>query len=641
MAKDRFKEQRDYEELVSINSTVQIQKIKEDISKLLPSDIKIIAKNESQKKLINSIKNNEITICAGPAGCGKAQPLDALILTENGFKNMGDINIGDNIYSMSGNLTKVINIFPQGLKDIYKITFSDNSEVECCNEHLWLVKSSKDRNNNNDYNIKQLSDLKDNFIIRDNRKNYSIPITKPINFNEIALKIHPYLMGILIGDGCFTSPNVRITTTDIEIINNINKLLDNKYKLSRIKSDLISYNIIFQDKKYSKFRLNDAVIPFIKLISEYNLLNKKSKDKFIPFEFKFNSIQNRIELLQGLMDSDGTIDKNGNTFSFTTTSKILIEDFRFLIESLGGVVNKLRIKKNKYKKNDKYIDCNNSYTYSFRLPSNVIPFKLERKKKKIKEKTKYFPIRYIKNIEYVGKKEAQCLMVDDNTHTYLTNNFIVTHNTYVAIAYALSLLRKPTNRFKKIYLVKSVTTLKGEEIGYLKGDWKEKVEPFMWSFYINMEKLLLDSVVKILVEKDIIKPFPLAYMRGASLDDCIIIADEIQNVSLDNSRTLMTRIGSNCKLILLGDINQIDMKNKNESSLEYLLKIFSDTDNIGSIEMSDEDTNVRNPIITIIEDKFREFNSKYGEMLKNYTSGSTKNNKQLLLENPLGLLKEE
>lgn len=641
MAKDRFKEQRDYEELVSINSTVQIQKIKEDISKLLPSDIKIIAKNESQKKLINSIKNNEITICAGPAGCGKAQPLDALILTENGFKNIGDINIGDNIYSMSGNLTKVINIFPQGLKDIYKITFSDNSEVECCNEHLWLVKSSKDRNNNNDYNIKQLSDLKDNFIIRDNRKNYSIPITKPINFNEIALKIHPYLMGILIGDGCFTSPNVRITTTDIEIINNINKLLDNKYKLSRIKSDLISYNIIFQDKKYSKFRLNDAVIPFIKLISEYNLLNKKSKDKFIPFEFKFNSIQNRIELLQGLMDSDGTIDKNGNTFSFTTTSKILIEDFRFLIESLGGVVNKLRIKKNKYKKNDKYIDCNNSYTYSFRLPSNVIPFKLERKKKKIKEKTKYFPIRYIKNIEYVGKKEAQCLMVDDNTHTYLTNNFIVTHNTYVAIAYALSLLRKPTNRFKKIYLVKSVTTLKGEEIGYLKGDWKEKVEPFMWSFYINMEKLLLDSVVKILVEKDIIKPFPLAYMRGASLDDCIIIADEIQNVSLDNSRTLMTRIGSNCKLILLGDINQIDMKNKNESSLEYLLKIFSDTDNIGSIEMSDEDTNVRNPIITIIEDKFREFNSKYGEMLKNYTSGSTKNNKQLLLENPLGLLKEE
>lgn len=243
------------------------------------------------------------------------------------------------------------------------------------------------------------------------------------------------------------------------------------------------------------------------------------------------------------------------------------------------------------------------------------------------------------DIKIIAKNESQKKLINSikNNEITICAGPAGCGKTFVAIAYALSLLRKPTNRFKKIYLVKSVTTLKGEEIGYLKGDWKEKVEPFMWSFYINMEKLLLDSVVKILVEKDIIKPFPLAYMRGASLDDCIIIADEMQNVSLDNSRTLMTRIGSNCKLILLGDINQIDMKNKNESSLENLLKIFSNTDNIGSIEMSDEDTNVRNPIISVIEDKFRDFIIKNVDMSKNYSSGSTKNNKQLLLESPLNL----
>lgn len=243
------------------------------------------------------------------------------------------------------------------------------------------------------------------------------------------------------------------------------------------------------------------------------------------------------------------------------------------------------------------------------------------------------------DIKIIAKNESQKKLINSikNNEITICAGPAGCGKTFVAIAYALSLLRKPTNRFKKIYLVKSVTTLKGEEIGYLKGDWKEKVEPFMWSFYINMEKLLLDSVVKILVEKDIIKPFPLAYMRGASLDDCIIIADEMQNVSLDNSRTLMTRIGSNCKLILLGDINQIDMKNKNESSLENLLKIFSNTDNIGSIEMSDEDTNVRNPIISVIEDKFRDFIIKNVDIIKNYSSGSTKNNKQLLLESPLNL----
>ena len=150
----------------------------------------------------------------------------------------------------------------------------------------------------------------------------------------------------------------------------------------------------------------------------------------------------------------------------------------------------------------------------------------------------------------------------------------------------------------------------------------------MWSFYINLEKVVLDSAVKSLIEKDIIKPFPLAYMRGASLDDCIIIADEMQNVTLDNSRTLLTRLGSNSKLILLGDINQIDMKNKNESSLEILLELFKDVDNIGVIKMSEEDTNVRNPLITIIEEKYKGY--------YNCNSNLNKNNKQYLIETTNG-----
>ena len=155
-------------------------------------------------------------------------------------------------------------------------------------------------------------------------------------------------------------------------------------------------------------------------------------------------------------------------------------------------------------------------------------------------------------------------------------------------------------------MVKSVTTLKNEELGFLKGDMKEKIDPFMWSYYINMEKMVQKSTIKSLLDEEMIKPFPLAYMRGASLDDCIIIADEMQNVSLDNSRTLLTRIGSNSKIILLGDVNQIDLKKKDDSSLILLLKMFNDVDCIGTIEMNEKDTNVRNPIISIIEDKYKE-----------------------------------
>jgi phosphate starvation-inducible PhoH-like protein len=213
------------------------------------------------------------------------------------------------------------------------------------------------------------------------------------------------------------------------------------------------------------------------------------------------------------------------------------------------------------------------------------------------------------DIKIIAKNESQKKLINSikNNEITICAGPAGTGKTFVAIAIALSLLRKAGNRYKKIYLVKSVTTLKGEELGYLKGDMKEKIDPFMWSFYIPIEKLILETSRKTLIEKEIIRPFPLAYMRGVSLDDCIIIADEMQNVNIDNSLTLMTRIGSNSKIILLGDMDQIDMKNKHDSSLEVILDMFTDTQSIGTIMMSEEDTNVRNPLITVIQNKFKEY----------------------------------
>ena len=182
-----------------------------------------------------------------------------------------------------------------------------------------------------------------------------------------------------------------------------------------------------------------------------------------------------------------------------------------------------------------------------------------------------------------------------------------TGKTFVALALALSLLRKEGNRFKTIYLVKSIKTLKDEEVGFIKGDLMEKIDPAMMSFYINLEKMILKSTLTSLMMQDIIRPFPLSYIRGSSLDDCIIIADEMQNVTFNNSRTLLTRIGSNCKLLVLGDINQIDLRNKNESSLKVLLKLFDSIDNIGVVRMSEEDTNIRNPLINVIEKQYNDY----------------------------------
>jgi len=179
-----------------------------------------------------------------------------------------------------------------------------------------------------------------------------------------------------------------------------------------------------------------------------------------------------------------------------------------------------------------------------------------------------------------------------------------TGKTFVVLATALELLRKRQSPYTKIYLVKSVTTLKGEEIGYLKGGLDEKIEPFMMSYKFNLNKLLDSVDVSALLSSKVIEPFPLAFARGVSLDNCIVIVDEMQNVSLTNARTILTRMGENCKMILMGDTNQVDMKNAGDSSLNSLLNMFSNSEGIGVVEMDSKYVNVRNPLIDIIERGF-------------------------------------
>jgi len=178
-----------------------------------------------------------------------------------------------------------------------------------------------------------------------------------------------------------------------------------------------------------------------------------------------------------------------------------------------------------------------------------------------------------------------------------------TGKTYIACAEALKLIKsKP--KYKKILLVKSVTQLKGEELGHLPGDLNEKFDPFLGSFIDNFEKIIGESLTKKLRELGIINIQPLAFVRGRSIDNTIIVVDEAQNITLDNMRTLMTRIGDNSKMIILGDVKQKDLRNKKDSSLEVIIDKFNHIDNFGCVELRNPEDVVRNPIIKIIEETF-------------------------------------
>lgn len=208
-------------------------------------------------------------------------------------------------------------------------------------------------------------------------------------------------------------------------------------------------------------------------------------------------------------------------------------------------------------------------------------------------------------VNYKCRTENQGKLRDSirNNEISIVSGLPGTGKTYIACAEALKLIKSKT-RFKKILLVKSVTQLKGEELGFLPGDLREKLDPYMISFLDNFEKIIGESLTNKLRDLGIINIQPLAFVRGRSIDNTIIIVDEAQNISIENMRTLMTRIGDNSKMIILGDVKQKDLRNKKDSSLEVIIDKFNHINNFGCVELRNPEDVVRNPIIKIIEETF-------------------------------------
>jgi len=245
---------------------------------------------------------------------------------------------------------------------------------------------------------------------------------------------------------------------------------------------------------------------------------------------------------------------------------------------------------------------------------------LERNSGKAYSKTIGGQVSNFPEVKIVAKNDSQKELIRSikNNEITICYGSAGSGKTYVTLGMALNFLKKTTNEHNKIYLIKSVRTLKDEDIGFLPGDMMSKIEPAMQSFFLNIQKLIPSKTMKAMITDEILIPFPVAFMRGVTLDDCIIIVDEAQNLSVDNIKTIMTRIGSNCKLIILGDLNQIDLIDKSISSLKTIKNIFKDCENIGVVEMSKADDNVRNPLIKVIEQKFEEYENELD--LNKYTS---------------------
>lgn len=531
------------------------------------------------------------------------QPLDAKILTPNGWCFMGDLKIGNKVIGRDGKPANIIKIIPNDKKMVYKILTTDNTSTEACENHLWLTKTAEDRKRNYSGSIKSTKEILETLTNRNGKINHFLPRNEPVQFAKTTLPLSPYTLGVLLGDGCITNSIIGFGNLDLEIAekveqeilslgcvvvkqnNSINynikaKCLKSKKPARRVRFTNIenkcyeeydSAGVACVEKTINKFTLayrckNKLIVNKIKyeflplqnrwanpiknIINDLNLLGKKSINKFIPSIYKFSSIGDRIELLRGLMDTDGTVKKTGEC-SYTTTSKQLADDVIELIQSLGG---RARINKKSFINGRRIFSKNLSYEFNVSLPNHINPFYISRKASRFK--SKYIHGVGIKSIEPVCEKEVQCILLDNAEHLYITDQYIVTHNTF-----------------------------------------EEKINPYLMPIFDCLDTIVGRDTIERNKINQCMEIVPIAYMRGRTFHDSVIILDEAQNSTEEQLKLAMTRLGLNSKMIITGDPTQSDLKG--DVALPRIVEGMKTVQGISVVEFNESHI-VRHPLVADI-----------------------------------------
>jgi phosphate starvation-inducible protein PhoH and related proteins len=392
---------------------------------------------------------------------GRAQTLDSLLMTPEGWRSMGDIEAGDFVIGSDGRPTEVLGVFPQGKKPVYRLTMTDGSNAVACAEHLWQVKTMEDKRRSRSPRVLETQEMIGNFR-RNHQYRYELPLlSAPVEFAYQAIPIEPYSLGLLLGDGCVsdkTSPS--FATADVELVAFLQAGLA-AMNLSLRRKSAIDYVLshLLAGKGGNKF----AVIrnPLTQALREVGLAGTVSATKFIPEVYLYNSAEVRVALLQGLLDTDGgPVTQAGRTcrIQYSTTSERLKDGVIFLVRSLGGVASwrkrKAEGRQPGFANGRPVPYRTDAYILDIRLPKTIKPFRLRRKAEIYENIGSGRPMRFIKNIEYVGEAETQCICVAASDSLYVTDDFILTHNTLADAFIILDEAQNTTSEQMKMFLTR-------------------------------------------------------------------------------------------------------------------------------------------------------------------------------------------
>lgn len=431
-----------YSEGIELNVSVDAVGIKKRLDSKVFSQYLATSAVASRLQITSADLNNKTKpmgsfLFTGSTGVGKALANDVKIpvYTEDGsvfWKRNGDLQIGDYVFNRNGKPVVVTGVFPQGLKTVYEVELTDGRKICCSGDHIWTYKC---RYGNGAKFWKQATTIE--LWRKNSKKQYSegrrahnikfvIPMNQPVQWDVKDYKLHPYVVGAGLGNGCFTKNTFTISSSDEECIAHIAELIgaDSYY------NEKSNYDWHFRLQSKGRCIRTDEV-----LVEVPELLDLHSNEKYIPDIYKHGSVEQRWELIKGLFDTDGTITKYDKRYniSYSSTSKQLVVDIQEVLYSLGvsSSIN-CHYRKNKTTEYDLHVKIGSQDKEKF--------FYISRKRERAKEAVLYddkkvrikkfgevIGIREIKQCEC--KEEMTCIMVDDPEHLYQAGDFIVTHNT--------------------------------------------------------------------------------------------------------------------------------------------------------------------------------------------------------------------
>jgi len=465
-------------------------------------------------------RKKKFYIRSAESGLGKAIPNYFKIPTPSGWKTIGDIKVGDELFARDGKTTKVLQIHPQPTKkEVYEVHFKDGRVVESCEDHLWEYSYQKDRPRVVE-TTKQLLDRAEGLGgFKSGRGfRYKIPMNQAVEYPTKEFSLHPYTMGTMLGDASFRTSaknkSLEYSSYDLEIVSKIANLENWGFS----KSNANNNTWHFEHKNVAKVGRYHNMVWVEEALADYpNLWNVKSGDKFIPQHYLLGDVEQRRFLLQGLLDTDGSISKKGGRVGFSTTSEKMKDGIIELCRSLGYVANF-----SKDTREDKYT---NGVCYEIRIltpkSEKVNMFSYTPKKQKaidyvsVEKRSEANDWLAISDIVRTKKLvDMTCFTVDNEEALFQVGDFIVTHNTRLAIGDACKIAirnvydtelgewidRKYSEPTLFITTELEINEIQTPMVAYVSGVDEDKLLSFT---YNEEEEKRIDRAIEIIAESPI------------------------------------------------------------------------------------------------------------------------------------------